>query len=65
MLQPGTRLDLVTTLAGDETKVERFAGCQRGDVELWTIEGGTHIPSFSTTAFSGAVWRFLSAHPKP
>lgn len=59
------RLDLVTTLAGDETKVERYSGCQRGDVELWTIENGTHIPSFSQTAFTGAVWRFLSAHPKP
>ncbi|MER2563193.1 MAG: alpha/beta fold hydrolase [Myxococcaceae bacterium] len=59
------RLDLVTNLAGDETKVERYSGCQRGDVELWTIENGTHIPSFSTAAFSGAVWRFLSTHPKP
>lgn len=59
------RLDLVTNLAGDETKVERYSGCQRGDVELWTIENGTHIPSFSQTALTGAVWRFLSTHPKP
>lgn len=59
------RLDLVTNLPGDDTKVERYSGCQRGDVELWTIDNGTHIPSFATTTFSGAVWRFLSTHPKP
>lgn len=59
------RLNLVTNLPGDDTKVERYSGCQRGDVELWTIDSGTHIPSFTTTTFSGAVWRFLSTHPKP
>lgn len=44
-------LDLDTTLEGAETTVERWAtGCAAGvDVELWTIQGGSHIPSFNAT----------------
>jgi polyhydroxybutyrate depolymerase len=62
---PAGTLDLVSNLAGDETTRERFPGCTKGDVELWTIAGGTHIPSFNTATWSGAIWEFLSTHPRP
>ncbi len=61
----GTTLDLETMLAGAETKVERYAGCTGSDVELWTIQGGMHVPMLATPAFPEAVWTFLAAHPKP
>jgi polyhydroxybutyrate depolymerase len=40
------RLDLDAALPGAETRVERWeTGCMEGyDAELWTIEGGAHIP---------------------
>ena len=59
----GETLDLDTKLAGAETKVERYT-CATGAVELWTIEGGGHIPSFGTT-WPTLIWNFLKAHPKP
>lgn len=43
-------LDLDASLSGAETEVLRWsAGCEAGlDAELWTIRGGSHIPSFNT-----------------
>lgn len=58
-------LDLVSTLAGDETTRERYAGCASGAVELWTIQGGSHTPSFNTATWSASIVGFLLAHPKP
>jgi polyhydroxybutyrate depolymerase len=41
-------LDLDTQVAGSETKVEVFDGCPDGAAAaLWTLQGGSHIPSFS------------------
>ena len=61
----GTRLDIEATLAGAETKVEAYSGCAKeGSVELWTIEGGGHIPAFNAQ-WPGAIYDFLMAHPKP
>ena len=60
----GVTLDLESTLAGLDTDVKRFTGCARGDVELWTINGGGHIPSF-TADFTPAALDYLLAHPKP
>ncbi len=60
----GASLDLVTSLPGKETRVERFSGCDGGAVELWTIEGGSHIPAFGTS-WASAIYGFLTAHPKP
>jgi len=61
---PG-RLDLDRNLAGEETRVERQDGCPDGiGLELWTIEGGGHIPAVQS-AFPGLVWGWLSAHSKP
>ena len=59
-------LDLDTQLAGAETTVTKYAsGCKPGGhAELWTIQGGGHIPNFSG-AFAPAVVDFLLAHPKP
>ena len=59
-------LDLDSSLAGAETTVEKFAaGCAAStEVNLWTIQGGGHIPSL-TTAFSPDLVDFILAHPKP
>ena len=56
------RKDLDIGLAGDETRVERFDCPGSLDVELWTIEGGEHIPDFSD--FAGNVWPWLDAHAR-
>ena len=64
--EDGAPKDLVTSVAGVETSVSVFGqGCKPGGhVELWTVTGGTHIPSL-TTEFRAAVFDFLEAHPKP
>ncbi len=43
---PGDPLDLVANLPNPDTRVQRWeADCEAGhSVELWTIEGGGHIP---------------------
>jgi polyhydroxybutyrate depolymerase len=58
----GKTLDLEASLAGEETTVERYDGCG-ASVELWTIRGGGHIPSWSP-AWPEAMWGFLMANPK-
>jgi polyhydroxybutyrate depolymerase len=61
----GQTYDIDSQLPGNETAVEGFAGCPAGiDVQLWTIHGGSHIPTF-TPGWGELVWSFLSAHPKP
>jgi polyhydroxybutyrate depolymerase len=61
----GQTYDLVSTLAGNETTVQAYAGCPTGnDVQLWVVDGGVHIPTLSA-GFGAAVWGFLSTHPKP
>ncbi len=58
-------LDLEKSIAGDESTVSRYLNCDPGGAaELWTIQGGSHIPALSTT-FAATVFDFLSAHPKP
>lgn len=56
------RKDIEEALAGEETRVERFGCAGNLGVELWTIEGGAHIPDFSD--FAGDVWPWLDAHPR-
>ncbi|PCJ60326.1 MAG: hypothetical protein COA73_08305 [Candidatus Hydrogenedentota bacterium] len=58
-------LDLDRRIEGKETHVTRYTNdCNRGGaVELWTIEGGSHIPAISDT-FSSEVIEWLFAHPK-
>ncbi|HEX6767355.1 MAG TPA: alpha/beta fold hydrolase [Polyangiaceae bacterium] len=52
-------IDFEDKLPGAETKVERFEGCQRGAVELWTVHGGNHYIGFRAPAHE-AMWKFLS-----
>jgi polyhydroxybutyrate depolymerase len=59
------RLDLVPGLAGAETTVSAYGGCPAGvAVELWSIDGGDHAPSFAR-AWSEALYAFFAAHSKP
>lgn len=58
-------LDLDEGLDGPESDAEVFSGCEAGaEVQLWTIDGGSHGPAV-TADFSAGVIDFLLAHPKP
>ena len=59
-------LDLVSTLPGADTVVSRYtSGCKPGgSAELWTIEGGAHVPELSEH-FTRLTVEWLLAHPKP
>ncbi|MBN9691122.1 MAG: hypothetical protein J0M24_12870 [Verrucomicrobia bacterium] len=66
---PALSLDLTTEVAGLDTQVTRFpAGPNGGQVELWTIHGGNHGPSWTTVGgvpgFSRRVMEWFLAHPK-
>ena len=57
-------LDLEAGIAGAETTVTRYTACQpNGDVEVWAIQGGTHIPYFQPN-FNEVVWDFFAAHSR-
>ena len=58
---PAADRDLDPRLLGSETRVERYASCTGGSVELWTVRGGNHFIGMRPQAFA-AVWEFLSAH---
>ena len=60
-------LDLETTIPGAETTVSIYSqGCQPGGyAELWSIAGGSHIPSLNQPTFNNDLFDFLMAHPKP
>ena len=58
-------LDLDGAIDGDESDVEAFVECEQdAEVQLWTIDGGSHSPDVTTEFSAGAV-DFLLAHPKP
>ena len=58
-------LDLTKDVAGLDTVVTRYTTFPPGGaVELWTINGAGHFPTF-TTNFSPRVIDWLLAHPKP
>jgi polyhydroxybutyrate depolymerase len=58
-------LDLVLDVSGLDTVVTRYTTCPPGGaVELWTINGGVHVPTLSSQ-FSPRVIDWLLAHPKP
>lgn len=61
-LARGDDLDLEAGLAGPETRTESTGGCPPGvAVDLWTLEGGSHIPSLSA-AFATSAWQWLTDH---
>jgi len=53
--------DLDARLPGSETRVQRYASCTSGSVELWTVRGGNHYAGTGQQAFE-AIWQFLSTH---
>ncbi len=59
----GTTYDLEQPVAGAETHVSTYAGCAKGAVELWTVQGGPHF-TYLTPTFGPTVWSFFAAHPK-
>jgi len=61
-----TRLDLDAQVDDDETRVDRFADCPStsAEVELWTIETGSHVPSLIRPTWPETIVGFLLAHPK-
>jgi polyhydroxybutyrate depolymerase len=55
----GERIDIERSIDGDETRIERH-DCPAGlSVELWTLEGGGHIPALSP-AFHQQVWAWMA-----
>ncbi len=65
----GTSIDLDKVLLNAETSVSKYT-CTRGAVELWTIHGGSHLPSFQTDPAMMPTWGekiygWLSQYPKP
>jgi len=63
--QEVARLDLQRDLPGYDTHVVRYdEGCRvGGSGELWTIDGGSHVPAISDS-FTENVVQWLFAHPK-
>lgn len=58
-------IDISSKIAGAETSIERYNGCDKGGgAELWTMNGEGHIPG-TNDAFGPAIIDFLFAHPKP
>lgn len=61
---PAGDLDLVTSLPGAETHRYKTDSCPAGGaVELWSIEGASHVPSL-TTGFNPAVMQWFSEHSR-
>jgi len=55
------KMDLDTGLTGSESTSTKFAD---GNIELWTIENGGHIPAFPAD-FNRRVIDWMFAHAKP
>ena len=61
---PGPSMDLTTDVPGLDTVITRYANSPPGGaVELWTINGGSHVPALSPE-FSRRIVDWLLAHPK-
>ena len=61
----GAPVDLDASLPGNETTITAYPGCKGGaSVQLWTVQGGAHFPTLSTT-FAKTVLDFLYAQKKP
>jgi len=52
-------LDLEAHRPGIDTRVTRYEGCSRGQVELWTVTGGGHYLAYRSPA-PEIIWRFLN-----
>jgi polyhydroxybutyrate depolymerase len=61
---PDAAFELDAVVAGAETRPERFGCAPPIAVELWTMEGSDHLPSFVDT-FVPAIWPWLEARRGP
>jgi polyhydroxybutyrate depolymerase len=62
----GPNRDLDTNLPGTETTTATYDGCPTGiTVELWSIQGGTHLPSIDQRTFGTMLLYYLQAHERP
>jgi polyhydroxybutyrate depolymerase len=52
-------LDFEASIPGAETARERYDGCRRGSVELWTVQRGGHYVGFRSPG-PEAIWAYLS-----
>jgi polyhydroxybutyrate depolymerase len=60
----GTMFDLDTNVAGAETTANITSGCPaNGAVELWTMEGSSHIPVMNPT-FATTIMDWFIAHKR-
>jgi polyhydroxybutyrate depolymerase len=65
LMTDSARLDIDENVAGIDTSVARYEGCPPGvDAELWTIDGGSHVPDLQPD-FHSIVWAWLADHPRP
>jgi len=64
LVATGVTRDLDARVPGAETEVAAHPGCPVGAVELWTIHGAGHVPSFQSD-WAGTLLDWLLAHPKP
>jgi polyhydroxybutyrate depolymerase len=59
----GDPIDIEKRIDGAETTVETWQGCPSGlGIELWTIQGGSHVPIF-TDDFPAQMWAWLQNNP--
>lgn len=67
-LESAGRRDLEAARPGAETRMERHVGCPAGGAaELWTIEGGSHLPGFSQAEpepFARVIWSWLNENAR-
>jgi len=62
-LAAGATYDLESQLAGSETQA-LASTCPSGvAVELWKVEGGSHVPNWGPT-FTPTLWQWLDEHPR-
>jgi polyhydroxybutyrate depolymerase len=64
LVDTGQTYDIDASLPGNETKAARWS-CPAGAAELWTIQGGQHVPNFRMPEWGNDVFDWLMAHPKP
>ena len=61
---PGAPMTLDSSLPANQTAVDRYTACATGGAaELWTIHGGTHVPTF-VAGWADTLYDWLSAHAR-
>ncbi len=59
-------IDFDRAVAGAETKVSTWSACRATSVvELWTMQGSSHIPADLAPDLPDTIWSFFATHPKP